>query len=115
VECSSTYISARIALGIKNIGIDMNSLIVENPDGTKIFNIIGRGVVLAIPYGLYGREHNVGDVWNFTFPYCEKKVTVRGVERFSYPTSPVGLCFGGQLSEEDIRYIKDGKFNFCRI
>lgn len=71
----------------------MNSLIVENPDGTKIFNIIGRGVVLAIPYGLYGQKHNVGDVWNFTFPCGEKKVTVRGVERFSYPTSPVGLCF----------------------
>lgn len=92
----------------------MNSLIVENPDGTKIFNIIGRGVVLAIPYGLYGPEHNVGDVWNFTFPYGEKKVTVRGVERFSYSTSPVGLCFGGQFSEEDIRYMKNGKFNFYR-
>lgn len=92
----------------------MNSLIVENTDGTKIFNIIGRGVVLAIPYGLYGQQHNVGDVWNLTFPYGEKKVTVRGVERFSYPTSPVGLCFGNQLSEEDIRYIKDGKFNFYR-
>ena len=93
----------------------MNSLITKNSEGTKIFNIIGRGVVLAIPYGQRGQDHNVGDIWNFTFPYGEKTVTVKGVERFSYSTSPVGLCFGGQFSEEDMRYMKDGKFNFYRI
>lgn len=102
------------------------SLLFEYNNGIKIFNIIGRGIVIFFPY----KEDNwiqpsfkqhIGDKWVFTFnnaDLIDKVVEVKSIEianSFIHPYSPYGLCFGGQFNDNDIKLMKLGQASFHKI
>ena len=106
----------------------MSSLIFEYDTDIKIFNIIGRGIVIFFPYN--SKENNriqpsfkqhIGDKWVFEFNNTDlsnKIVEVKGVEianSFIQPYSSYGLCFGGQFNENEIKLMKLGQVSFHKI
>lgn len=101
-------------------------LIFEYNTSIKIFNIVGRGIVIFFPY----KENNgiqpsfkqhIGDKWIFTFNNTnlnDKIVEVKGIEianSFIQPYSSYGLCFGGQFNNNDIKLMKLGQVSFHKI
>lgn len=102
------------------------SLLFEYNNGIKIFNIIGRGVVIFFPYKEGSRiqpsfKQHIGDKWIFEFNNTDlsnKIVEVKGIEianSFIQPYSPYGLCFGGQFNENEKKLIKLGQVSFHKI
>lgn len=102
------------------------SLLFEYNNGIKIFNIIGRGIVIFFPYkednGIQPSfKQHIGDKWVFTFnnaDLIDKVVEVKGIEianSFIHPYSPYGLCFGGQFNDNDIKLMKLGQASFHKI
>lgn len=107
---------------------DRYGLIFENNTGIKVFNIIGRGIVIFFPYNY--KEDNgiqpsfkqhIGDKWMFEFNNTDlsnKIVEVKGIEianSFIQPYSPYGLCFGAQFNENEIKLMKLGQVSFHKI
>lgn len=102
------------------------SLLFEYNNGIKIFNIIGRGIVIFFPYKENTEiqpsfKQHIGDKWTFTFNntnLADKIVEVKGIEianSFIHPYSPYGLCFGCQFNDNDIKLMKLGQASFHKI
>ena len=105
---------------------DKYGLIFEYDTAIKIFNIIGRGVVIFFPYkegnGIQPSfKQHIGDKWMFEFNNTDlsnKIVEVKGIEianSFIQPYSPYGLCFGAQFNENEIKLMKLGHVSFHKI
>lgn len=88
----------------------MSGLLWEYHDGTKVFYVLGRGVIV-VPKIIEG--HKLGDSWVFQFvDHIEQRV-VKGIERTS-AHGQVGLCFGS-FSNEEMQDIKSGSVGITKL
>jgi hypothetical protein len=89
-----------------------DNIICKYPN-SEILYAFGKGIVLVI----YDKDdcgpHCVGDKWTVWFDEHQKYVTVKAVE-FGGAKSSVGLCFGEQFCDEEIRQLRKGFVRFTK-
>lgn len=91
----------------------MDNVIIYKYPESKIVYTRDKGIVVVIyepdEYG----PHSHGDKWTAWFDEHQNVVKVQSIERCC-DSKDIGLCFGDQFCEEEIRQMKTGRVWFTK-
>lgn len=80
---------------------------------SEVLYVDGKGVVLVIYDARQYGPHQLNDRWTVWFYEHQNIVNVQDVDT-AYDRVDVGLCFGDQFCEEEIRQIETGQVWFTK-
>ena len=92
----------------------MNDKVLYEFPESKVLYSTGKGVTLVIYDGDEYGPHSCGDRWIVWFYEHQVDVKVNAVES-STGSKEIGLCFGYQFCDEEIRQMMTGRVWFTKI